>query len=76
MDFDHQYFIAPFSSLIEDRQHVREMWRQVDREYKNLYPEKVELHVPQPKYAELFNITVYRLNQHNIDRLDNIQTEK
>ena len=51
MDRKRRYFIASYSSLTEGRAYIRERWRQLDREYPNEYPEKVELYTPQPKFA-------------------------
>ena len=76
IDRDRRYFIASCSSLTEGQPYIRERWRQVGREDPNADPEKVELHIPQPKIAKKFYSTAARVDQHNRDRQDTQKMKK
>jgi hypothetical protein len=55
MDRDRRYFIATRSSLDLGQHYARTRWRQVDQT-RNADPERVELEIPQPLAAEVYNL--------------------
>jgi hypothetical protein len=53
-DRNQRYFISTTSSLTDGEAYSRVRWRQVNTKDPNVFPERMELKVPQPKAAGIY----------------------
>jgi hypothetical protein len=75
-DKNRHYFISSCSSLSAGVPITRRRTQQVEDSESNIYPERMEITIHQPKAAALYYTTCGKIDQHNRCRQDTLNLEK
>jgi hypothetical protein len=71
MDRERRYFISTTSTTLDGSVYNRSRWRQTEEG-----PQRVELEVPQPKFAEIYYSAASAIDRHNRCRQDDLMLER